>query len=771
MSPTRVFTCLTLIGLLAGCSEKAADIPAYLNTELVYAGGASCAKCHEAESELWRGSHHDLAMQEVTAESVLGDFDDATFSHDGVDSTFTRQGDEFRVRTQGPDGELQDYRIAYVFGVYPLQQYLVEFPGGRYQVLQLCWDTRTQEEGGQRWFHLYPDEHIPPGDPLHWTGINQNWNYMCAECHSTDLRKGYDAASRTYETTWEEINVSCESCHGPASRHIAWADAVEAGEADPDGPDGLQLQLKDEDNPAWVFDQGGIARRQPARSSQTQIETCARCHSRRAVIAETYTPGKPLVDTHRLSLLEPHLYHPDGQILDEVYVYGSFLQSRMHAEGVTCSDCHDPHSLELWNPGNAACAKCHLPARYDSKDHHRHKVNDVGGQCVECHMRDELYMVVDARHDHSFRVPRPDLSLELGTPNACSDCHQDSTPEWAAEHFTAWWPERAAQPHYGQILARGREGGISSARDLGELIADSSQPGIVRATAIDLLASQPATDAIATIDGASRSSDPLVRASAAAALDTLPQESAARIGASLLSDPVRAVRIAAARPMAQLPAEIVEPEIAPAIAGAIEELRATQRVNADRPEAHLTLGSLHAQAGEFEAALAEYREALELDPESIEARINLADLYRQQGNENQAENALREALALRPDNAATHYALGLALVRQSRTSEAISALEQAATFDPDNPRYGYVLAVAIHSTGRIPRAIALLKNLNQRWPENPDFLVALATYHAQMGGLAEAEQYARRLVELDPGNPQSQAFLQQVQASRRNPGE
>ena len=284
----------------------------------------------------WAGSHHDLAMQEATADTVLGNFDDASLTHYGITSSFFRKDDRFMVRTEGPEGKLQDYEVAYTFGVYPLQQYLVPFPDGRLQALPLAWDSRSKEESGQRWFHLYPDERLAPGDVLHWTGPDQNWNYMCAECHSTNVQMGYDAGSDSFDTTWSEISVGCEGCHGPGSTHARLAESGAEG-----GAYGLEVNLDDRGGAVWVMNpETGIAARSEARTEpQQQPEACGRCHARRGIIAPEYEYGAPLAHTHLPALLDEGLYFADGQILDEVYVYGSFLQSRMYAAGVTCTDC------------------------------------------------------------------------------------------------------------------------------------------------------------------------------------------------------------------------------------------------------------------------------------------------------------------------------------------------------------------------------------------------------------------------------------------------
>ena len=244
-------------------------------------------------------------MQEATPETVLGDFNDTAFTHFGVTSRFFQRDGRFFVNTEGPDGAPADFELTYAFGVEPLQQYLAPFPGGRLQSLSIAWDTERNQ-----WFHLYPDERIKPDDPLHWTGRYQNWNLMCADCHSTNLRKNYDVASDTYETTWAEIDVGCQACHGPGASHVELAGAAEEGSNPPEGW-GLVSPL----TPPSGDDQN------------TEVETCAPCHSRREPLTPVAAHGGTLLDDYLPARLREGLYHPDGQILDEVYVYGSFVQS------------------------------------------------------------------------------------------------------------------------------------------------------------------------------------------------------------------------------------------------------------------------------------------------------------------------------------------------------------------------------------------------------------------------------------------------------------
>ncbi|MGH7286891.1 MAG: multiheme c-type cytochrome, partial [Myxococcota bacterium] len=473
-----------LLALVLACDRASDRTPAPAASEpapapLEFVGSARCAGCHASETQRWHGSQHDQAMQEANAETVLGDFGSTRFEHFGSTSTFFRRDERYFVNTEGPDAARADFEIEYTFGVAPLQQYLVRLPGGRLQALNTAYDTRPRAAGGQRWFHLYPDEAVPAGDVLHWTKPSQNWNAQCAECHSTNLRKGFDLAKDSYATSWSDLDVGCESCHGPGSRHVAWADAAARGDAPDEHDLGLTLRFRESSPARWVFAEGAsIAHREPPLATQRELETCAPCHARRSTLREGRRAGEPLLDTHRPALLGPGLYEADGQMRDEVYVYGSFVQSRMYTAGVTCSDCHEPHSLALRAEGNALCAQCHRPEVFDAPAHHHHAAGSAGAQCIACHLPARTYMGIDVRHDHSFRVPRPDLSVSIGTPNACNDCHTHRSPRWAADAAKRWFPSgRSGTPHYGVALDAGRRGLPGAEPALAGVAEDPAQPG------------------------------------------------------------------------------------------------------------------------------------------------------------------------------------------------------------------------------------------------------------------------------------------------------
>ncbi len=772
----------------AACADGSAGYQAGSTSgdSLFFVGGPACVECHESEAAAWTGSHHDLAMQEASEETVLGDFADAVFTYFGETYRFFRRDGGFLVEVISPDGAPQEYEIVYAFGVDPLQQYLIRFPGGRLQALGVAWDARPAVEEGQRWFHLYPDEEIASDDVLHWTRLAQNWNYMCAECHSTNLEKGYVLAEDRYETSWAEIDVSCEACHGPGSRHAAWARERGADVSDPDekargqtgdpapGLSAAEIGLVVELSTAeadWVFDPGAAIARKTGSVSSAQVDACGRCHARRSVIAASYEHGRPLMDTHLPATLDEGLYHPDGQIDEEVYVYGSFLQSRMFAAGVTCTDCHDAHSLELHAAGNALCGRCHLPEAYDVQEHHFHAPDSIGAQCVECHMPSKTYMVVDPRRDHSFRAPRPDLSLSIGVPNACTECHADRSAEWAAGIVAEWYaPEEIAEEtesgaHYGIPLAAAREGRPLGVEALPRLVDDSALPAIVRATAADLLVRHPSPPSLLATARALGDADPLVRAAAVRGMEAVEPDRRLNLVAPLLTDGALAVRIEAGRVLAPVPPELLTPAQRVELDRAIGEYVEAQLANADHPSAHVNLALLEANRRNLAAAERELRTAIRLGPHYVPAYVNLADVYRVLGRDAEGETLLREALELLPGEAALHHTLGLVYARLERWDEALAELALAVEAATENARFAFVYGIALNSAGRSAEAVEVLRASLDRAPWDRDLLIGLATIHRDLGQLDAALGYARRLVEAWPEDTAARRLLSEFEST------
>ncbi|MEZ5570707.1 MAG: HEAT repeat domain-containing protein [Halioglobus sp.] len=723
-----------------------------------FTGSEACQGCHAQEYSLWQGSHHDLAMQLPAPDTVLGNFDNASFTYNGVTTRFFRKGDKYMVNTDGEDGKLKDFEVAYVFGVTPLQQYLLPLSRGRLQALSIAWDARPKADGGQRWYHLYPDEKIDYKDPLHWTGPYQNWNTNCAECHSTDLKKNYTASSRSFDTQFAELDVGCEACHGPGEQHTALANE---GKLDGAKNGGFPTALAQRGTWALAKD-AHIASRTTPLTSNAQIDSCGRCHSRRGTLGD-YHYGANLLDTHRLALPQSPLYYHDGQIRDEVYVYGSFVQSKMHQAGVVCSNCHEPHSLQLRAPDNGVCAQCHLPSRYDTAQHHHHEQGSSGALCANCHMPQTTYMGVDARRDHSMRIPRPDLSMVMGTPNACNQCHTDKDATWALDALRRWGVQfRDTGNHPARAFQRMAQGDYRAVPQLAQIASDTNTPAIWRATAMEALGEAGGRDALQTATQLLYDDDPLLRTSTVRALDFLPLQQRFQLLDHLIEDPVTSVRMEVAASLAGVPLDQVSPEQAARLHTLFDEYVKVLQMDADMPAVQLQLGIFYLTRGDEQAAEAAYREALYLNAQLIPAYLNLADLLRGQSKDDEARVLLLQALAVAPDNGSVLHALGLLETRNGQPEMALEYLQKAAQLETEGTRHRFVYAIALHDLGKPAEAITQLQALLRSVPQSEEVLLALSNYSAELGQRDKARDYAAMLTQIAPGNRNYQQLYQSL---------
>ena len=719
-----------------------------------FVGSEKCKDCHKGEYDRWKGSHHDHAMEVATEETVLGDFDNAEFAMHGITSRFYRKNGGFFVHTQGLEGEMAEFEISHTFGWYPLQQYLVPFPGGRMQCLPIAWDVK-----GKKWYRVPPVEKLAPDDWLYWTNNGQNWNGMCAECHSTNLKKNYDPDSGTFKTTWSDIDVGCEACHGPGSKHVSWAEM----------PDMARPQA---DNFQLVQDISGTDARQA-------VELCAPCHSRRAILGDYVHAEKDLLDSLLPSLLTEELYFADGQILEEVYVYGSFTQSKMYRHGVRCADCHDVHSIKPVKEGNALCLQCHRAEEYDIKEHHFHKKKDepgepikskdgevlfavgTGAECVQCHMPGRYYMGIDYRPDHSFRIPGPALNAEINSPDGCLRCHADKDKNWSIETVTKWYgPGR--RPHYGDILAAGRKEKPEAKKDLIRLAGDPLYPVIVRATALSLLASYPGEDTFQAFELAVQDEEPLIRRTAIADLPPASAEITARLIGPYLYDPVKGVRIEAATRLAGAPSEQLGEDQKVLFNTVLQEFEDAMNYSADFSFARFNLGNLYNTLGRQEDAVKNYLAAIAIDNQFFPAQVNLAMLYNARGENEKAESMLREVLAANPEMYDIAYSLGLLMVEMGKTDQAVEYLQKAAEGLQTRTRIWYNLGLLQASLGQNDEAEGALFKALELEPDNPDYLFALADFYLKRNRPQRAKIYAELLVEKYPQNPIGYQLLQVI---------
>lgn len=715
-----------------------------------FVGSPACQSCHAEQYQQWQQSHHHHAFAPARQDTVLGDFNAQPFRFsDGV-ARFTAPGDEegpYRITVESDESpdRSREYEVQFALGVYPLQQYILETQPGQYQVFALAWDARPAEQGGQRWFETQPGEIADEQNAFHWQQYFQNWNSQCASCHTTNFDKGYRAAAATqsaaYQSSWAEAGVGCEACHGPGSEHIGWA------RADADDNHSKGLIKPTVAAPKWTFAEGAsiasLAEGSASAARHSQVETCAGCHSLRHPLSDT---SFSTTDSHWANQFDPTLvneplYFADGQIREEVFVYGSFTQSKMYQAGVVCSDCHNVHSGAVKgfdsesiasSANDAVCAQCHRADIYAVPTHHHHPIDSEAARCVTCHMPERTYMQVDPRRDHSFHKPAPALSQLLGTPNVCTDCHSERDNAWAADQIEIWrgdtdnpasdwdfahWQLQAAS------AASTDRAAVEQQRY--RLLASSTTPVMKKAM---LLASMPIDNADAYQSLIQRLNDaaPEVRLAAINRLAEFDPASRENLLVPALNDEIKAVRLAATLALADL---MQNKNFSKRflLQQRVNQFIATYQQHPDLLHSQVKLAMLYQRTGNLVKSVKAYQRALLMVPDYLLAMINLADVYRMQGNDPAAEKQLLKAIDTAAQAAAdgvtsattagtafdrqaamAHYALGLLYARSKDYSRASDNLAQAARLDPVNTQYFYGWLLALDAQGQRAKALALL---------------------------------------------------------------
>ena len=709
-------------------------------TNADYVGSESCKSCHEVEYNDWEGSHHDKAMMEADSNSVLADFN-TTFISQGVTSRFYTKDDKFYVNTEGSDGKYDDYEIIYTFGITPLQQYIVEFPRGKFQCLRTAWDTEKKV-----WFDLYPDMKLVHDEWIHWTKGGLNWNIMCSDCHSTLVKKNYNPVKDSYKTDYSIINVSCEACHGPGKEHVA----ITESEAYKNNPDSTQYM-------------GKLYMGKYTLPKQ-MVDDCARCHSLRTQYTEYYDHEGTYMDHYAPDLLRDGIYFADGQILGEVYVYASFIQSKMYSLNVKCNDCHNVHSLELKFQGNELCLQCHEPPKYDSKSHHFHEMKTEGAECINCHMPGRIYMGNDFRRDHSFRVPRPDLSARYGVPNTCNEsgCHDDESADWAAKAVKEWYgPERAK--HFSDALAFGRTREPEAIPGLIDLAIDKTQPAIARSTAVMYLGETVNPEAFQAITSLLNDSDPMVRYTSARTIDVLPPQNKAQLLAPMLVDNVRTVRISALGSLVGVPKNLLSILDQANYDNVFKEYWTGVQLRSDFPGGQMEIAQYYEKTGNPSLAEEAYVRAIEIDSYYNPARINLASLYYNQERFKEAEKLFKKVIELEPAFGQAYYSLGLLFAEQNKMLEAVDYLKQATEKMDYNDRVPYNYGLILQRLGKRAEAESAFKKGLIINPNSTSNLYALGYLYVEQNRFKEASPVLQRLLILDPNNQQYQQLNNAVQ--------
>ncbi|WP_232771372.1 HEAT repeat domain-containing protein [Colwellia sp. 12G3] len=740
----------------------------YGSEAIEFVGSKACIGCHEKAYQDWQGSHHELSMKHADSKSVLGDFNNATLVA-GVKSivnksSFFKKGQQFWVNIQGEDGQFHDYQIKYTFGYKPLQQYMVEFEDGRVQLIPFAWDSRAKEQGGQRWFNLYPDM-TKKHQEFFWTNTGQNWNYMCADCHSTNVDKNFDVKTNTYNTTFSEINVACESCHGAASEHLSWANQpAKAQSKQVVGTTGDAIALYDKgfsrdlskSVQTWQASDNNKTLTPQAIDHSQQVLVCAQCHSRRTQISnKNHVDGNAFGERYLLDLISSTNYHPDGQVYNENFVYGSFLQSKMYKNGVVCSDCHNPHTAELKLPIETLCLQCHQSDNYASTEHHKHRENSTGAQCVNCHMPETTYMEIDARRDHGFHIPTPNLAKQLGTPDTCLSCHEDKDSQWSSSKVNAWYPNStvATEKDFVAVfsamnLALNEQQLQGVASELSRLSQTISYAGIIRASALTKMASVSNTNTIIAIARAVKNPDENIRLGAIEGAQSMASAEKWRILSPLLNDKVLSVRSSAAFALTSLWQNLSAPQQAQ-LTPALDEYIASQRFNNDRSFSHSNRGIIAAYQGHYDQAINAFKQGITIEKQFAQTYLNLSQVYYQQGNNQKSIQVLQQGTKANPDDASLPYNLGLAYIRIKDKIKAAQALAIATQLAPQNSHYFYVYGLSLEQE----KPSAAYKALYQAFQlsNNPQHLYALCDMQVRhKSGLAK--QCLTQLAPLVPNN-------------------
>jgi tetratricopeptide (TPR) repeat protein len=706
---------------------------------------------------LWKGSDHDKAMMIASDSTVLGDFNNVEVEFRGTKSKFYKSDGKYFVYAESIGGKMEELEITHTFGVRPLQQYLIPFERGRYQCLPIAWDSEEN-----KWFDMagmvYQSEELNPDSWFYWTNQSQNWNGMCAECHSTNLQKNYDLERDSFNTTWSDINVNCEACHGPGSDHLEWAKLPE-GSRDYDGNMGLVLKTSE-------------------TTSKQYIEACAPCHSRRTSFGPNEHRDPEYYNLHRPQNISPPLYYADGQILDEVYVFASFTQSKMYMNDVRCNDCHDSHSIKFKFEGNALCTQCHRPEEYDTFQHHFHKYANEKGEpvknkfgeivlvgegalCKTCHMPGNYYMGIDFRRDHSFRIPRPDLSIKYNVPNACNDCHTDKSYQWSEDYIKKYYGERKKFT-YASVLADGYLIKENADTSLIRLIKNDLYPEMVRATAISYLSAYNNPSADSVIKEMLYNIEPLVRERAIDAFNTSEANELVKVISPLLDDPVKMVRIAAASKLSIVGKEFFTEEQFKKLNEVLDEYLQTLKYTADFPTGKYNLGNFYSNKGDYVRAEKFYEDAIKMDDNFYPAKSNLAILYYNQGKLKEAENLFLDLIENHSEYTQGEYYLGLLYAEQQRYEEAAEVFEKATLKTEVNPRIYYNLGLIYQYLNNPAKAESSLLKANSLMPNEFDVLYALADFYIKKQDYLSALEYANEISRMYPTNSAGQQLIEYI---------
>ncbi|MYC13294.1 MAG: ammonia-forming cytochrome c nitrite reductase subunit c552 [Gemmatimonadetes bacterium] len=653
-----IFHILWVILVFASCSRER-EVPNLVRvSEPGFTGLERCAACHTDKYAEWRQSLHSVAMTVPSDSTIVGDFGNVSHVYGGVRSRMFRRGGAYYMQTEGEDGRAGTYRVDYAIGKRQHQAYLTAFPNGRWQVLPLYHDGATNDwvdaqEGGV----VAQSRPLAGEDYYYWTNAGRTWNFHCFDCHASRVQKHYDVPTQTYRTTVGSLSIDCEACHGPSGKHDETRGQVDAP---------LHLLLL------------------RSLDKERSVEVCAQCHAAKEIVATGYLPGENFYDYFSLVLPDDEaIFYPDGQPRVYLYPAALHLMSACYIQGeLTCTTCHDAHGtardvdLLADRSGVELCETCHGDVAADPVAHGHHRAGSVGNQCVQCHMPYH-YVTGENLTDHRIASPAPENTVVNGVPNACNQCHEDKSAQWASAWAKQWYGD-----YQDKIVARttaianGQKGG--GVAPLMKLVNDGRESAVWRATAASLLGGVEDARAVPALVEAMGDSHAMVRMKAAISLGRLGDVRGLPALLDALSDSARIVRV-------QVPFALMDIGYLPdgsavgdAFRRALEEHRdVVYGVQGDDPGFHEGLGQVYEAQGLFEDARREFEIVAKLDPRHPETAADLARLAQKQKRFEQMRALLREKSDL-----TSRLRAGALLLHHGRYADAAVAFDDVRDGSP-----------------------------------------------------------------------------------------
>jgi len=686
-----------------------------------YLGSGACARCHDVEHTQWKNSLHIKMTKPIAEATIVGDFRDGTkfADHDRAYTFGMKDGRPFVSVSFG--GRVPEtFSVDYTLGAKRYQGYLATLPEGRIYVLPVFWHIASK-----RWVDWKEITPIPDG--AH--GIRQIWNANCFNCHGTNIVQGYDVAGKKYQSTWTEMGIGCEACHGPGREHVALMDAWEKDPA----------SKPKYDNSSKNRQLSEILKIFSVKSSEPRriYDTCAYCHGNKRNIFVGFKGGDRYADYAMPFLISDPIpendlqgeFWPDGRPNRFNRPQALTLSGCFKAGAIACTSCHVAHgsrnefslkvNINQGRNGDALCTQCHSTPKAESRElkasftgpglegHTFHKPDSAGSRCISCHMSDVNWRLLIRRRDHTFQPPVPENTAQFGIPNACTTCHDDRTPEWAAKQMNQWWGDserRAKAATLADTMYRAGSGDTTTLPALAKLAVDRSQGFLVRASAADYIgrlvseyrnggATRSNSPTQTSFDKGSyveRSQNDRRAPVERPAPEVTPAIINSLIGAA--SDPEAAVRASAVASLGSIGDR--QRSLAPILARLVDQTRVV-RVKAAEVLVTFGIVELPGAAGEaLRNAQNEYIVSLDAFPDSATNHAAKGWLESERGNVIVARDALNKATLVEPNYAFPWVVKGVLLAREGKFREAVEMWKKARSIEPSYPNIDQLIAEA-----------------------------------------------------------------------------